>query len=124
MIESFLRGEKLFLDAKILRAQTELQITLANMRSLLLVERSGFQEALAVYLHQMFHYDAPAAKISEICTKLTTLWDEGETALRSRERRAMRAEVDGGVGRCRVSATHRQALTRVRNGAQGRSHQW
>jgi len=98
MIESFLRGKKLFLDAKILRAQTELQVTLANMRSLLLVEWSGFQEALAVYLHQMFPYDAPAAKISEICTKLTALWDEGETALRSRERRAMRAEVDGGGG--------------------------
>jgi hypothetical protein len=108
MIDSFLRGEKLFLDAKILRAQTELQITLANMRSLLLVERFGFQEALAVYLHQMFPYDAPAAKISEICTKLTALWDEGETALRSRERRAMRAECGGGWwgwARCRVSAT-------------------
>jgi hypothetical protein len=102
MIESFLRGEKLFLDAKILRAQTELQITLANMRSLLLVEWSCFQEALAIYLHQMFPYDAPAAGIGEICTELTPLWDEGETvyahaSVARRVRRSVSAHLDGGM---------------------------
>jgi hypothetical protein len=79
------------------------------MRSLLLVEWSCFQEALAIYLHQMFPYNAPAAGIGEICTELTPLWDEGETALRSRERCATRAEVGECSpgrwgGRCRVSA--------------------